>query len=126
IANWAFLSGITNDQKSLILVFSHNTDANGDSIQARNKKTGEFVFTIFPLAFQEAATASKAKGSLGKHFAYVYNLYQPGPAVGSAIFDETMSMGRNGETNRFAASGELQWFEKDNAAPHLRISSAKF
>jgi hypothetical protein len=127
ISDWATLAGVTNNEKGMILVFSHATDANGDSIQVRDKKSGDFLFTVFPLAFQESAIAQKSKGTTEKHFSYVYNLYQPGPAVGSAIMDETMVMDKKGGTNRFTASGELQWYDYPNrATPRLRINSGKF
>jgi hypothetical protein len=127
IQSWAARVGISN-HNNLILAYRLNADrTGGDTIEVINKKDGTPAVVIFPMASPEAASATTAKGITQKRFVYVYDIYQPGVSMGTAILNERTSLNKNGSTNRVVLDGDLQWYwYPDNTTNALRIGTGRF
>jgi hypothetical protein len=112
----------------LVLAYRLNADnAGGDTIDVIDKKDGTTVVTIFLMASPEAASTATAKGMTQKRFMYVYDIYQPGFSMGTAILNERTTLNKNGGTNRIVLDGETQWYWiPDNTTNALRIGTGKF
>lgn len=125
VREWAGRAGVTNF-KHLVLAFQPDVDSRGDSIQVVNAKTGQFVTTAFPLFFPETAAAATPRQRKEKRFAYVFNLYQAEVSRGTAILTEQAFINKQGRTNRFVVSGEMQWYQLPEGTNALRFCSGTF
>jgi hypothetical protein len=125
VAEWAGKAGVSN-LSNLVLAFHRNADSLGDAIEVVNRKTGDRVTTVFPLAFPETASASSPKGSTERRFAYMFNLYQSELTRGSAIYNQQMVVNKKGQTNRFVVSGEMQWHQLPEGPDGLKIRRGTF
>jgi hypothetical protein len=127
IRDWAGRAGATNFN-NLRLVFHLNANGEGgDSIEVVNKKTGEYVVSVFPLMFPQSATQTTDKGVKEKRFALVYNIFDPGNVRGTYIVSQQMSF-KNGNTNNFNLDGQILWYQSpgpDNTN-WFRICNGKF
>jgi hypothetical protein len=126
INEFAKRAGVTNF-KNLELVYHLDAGENGDAIEVINKKTGELVVTVFPLAFPRTVTGATAKGAIEQRFAYLYNIYQPGVARGSVVVTERASTNKKGQVSR-ALDGEIQWHQLPDPDRErlFRISTGRF
>jgi hypothetical protein len=126
IREWAARAGVSN-QNNLILAYRVGSGSSGDTMELINKKDGSSSATVFILASPETATAETPKGAVMKRFMYMYDVYQPGFSMGTAILNERVSLGKNGATNRFVADADTQWFWQPNGTTNrFRIGSGKF
>ena len=125
IRQWAGHVGVSNFT-GLQLVFHRHADSNdGDAIEVV-RKDGSLVVTAFPMTFPEPAVETSTKGSLERRFAYVYNLNHSEFSRGTVIMNEVTSINKQGKTNRFAVTGEMQWYEVPEGTNGLRICSGTF
>ncbi|HLP77399.1 MAG TPA: hypothetical protein VK327_10835 [Candidatus Paceibacterota bacterium] len=120
VRDWSQRAGIPYN-KNLVLAFHRNVDSRGDAIEVVDKKTGETVTTVAPLFFPETAASTTSRGVAERHFAYVYNLYQSDYSRGTAVMNENTSV-KNGVTNRFVMTGEMQWYVLPEGTNGLRIN----
>ncbi|HYG23110.1 MAG TPA: hypothetical protein VEH04_10030 [Verrucomicrobiae bacterium] len=125
ILEWAGRAGVTN-YRNLVLAFHPNVDARGDSIEIVNARTGAHVTTVFPLFFPETAAVTTRNGTVERRFAYVYNLYQAEFSRGTAILTEQALVNKQGRTNRFIVSGQMQWYQLPEGSNNLRFCSGTF
>jgi len=123
IREWAARAGQTNaNLKSLDLVLHpNNGPGGGDSIDVVNKSDGSLVNRAFRLAFDEPAADSS--GASARKFFYVFTVEQSA-SVGTVILNERTVI-KNGQTNKFAADGEMQWYQLPQGTNSLRLFTAK-
>lgn len=124
VRDWSRRAGVTNSN-NLVLALHRNVDSRGDAIEVVDRKTGDTITTVAPLFFTESAVSSSGKGTVEKRFAYVYNLYHAEFSRGTAILNENTSI-KNGKTNRFLVSADMQWYEVPEGTNGLRIDSGTF
>ena len=125
VREWAGYVGVTNT-KNLVLAFHPNVDWRGDAIEVVDARTGAHVNTVFPLFFPETATSVRPRLISEKRFAYVYNLRQSEFSRGTAVLSEQIMIDQRGRTNRFVASGQLQWYQLPEGTNALRFFSGTF
>ena len=123
VREWAGRVGASN-VNDLELAFEPNASFQGHSIDLVNKNDGTILISVFPLAFLESTATPSGKSA--RRFAYVYDLNHSDFSIGTALMSEQISTARNGNTNRFVSSGDMQWYWLPTGTNAFRICTAKF